>query len=77
MNLPWWCLLFVALWYLPGVFATFALLLQKSIGGLDENGEPYWPVPVLRKVIALPLILVLLVILWPWVLWSEFRHSRR
>jgi hypothetical protein len=75
VNLPWWGWLLVALWCFPGVYAAFAFLLMKPIGGLEENGEPYKPTPFFRKIIAFPLALVLLVILWPWVFWSEYRHS--
>lgn len=77
MNLPWWGWLLIALWCFPGVYAAFALLLQKPIGGLDENGEPFKPVPLPRKLIVFPLVLVLLVVVWPWVFWSEYRNSRR
>ena len=67
----------IALWCFPGVYAAFALLLQKPIGGLDQNEEPYKTVSPWRKLIAFPLVLVLLVIHWPWVFWSEYRNSRR
>ena len=77
MNLPWWGWLLIALWCFPGVYAASALLLQKPIGGLDENGEPFQPIPLLSKLIVFPLVLVLLVIVWPSVLWSEYRTSRR
>ena len=77
MNLPWWCWLLLILWCLPGVLATFALLWQKPIGGLDENGEPFKPPALSGRVIAFPLILVILVLLWPCVLWTEWRNSRR
>jgi hypothetical protein len=74
--LPWWAWLLVALWCLPAVYAAFALLLQKPIGGLDENGEPPKAPPLSRKLIAFPLALALLLILWPWVFWSEYRQGR-
>lgn len=77
MKLPWWGWLLMAFWCLPGVYATFALLFQKPIGGLDDNGEPYESPPIIRRVITFPVVLVLLVILWPWSFWSEFRNSRR
>lgn len=77
MSLPWWGRLLIALWCSPGVYAAFALLVQKPIGGLDENGEPYKPIPLLRKLLLFPLMLVLLVILWPWFLWSESRIGQR
>jgi len=69
--------LLIAAWGLPAVHVAFAFLLMNPIGGLDENGEPYKPTPFLRKVIAFPLALGLLVVFWPCVLWSEHRHSRR
>jgi hypothetical protein len=59
------------------VYAAFAFLSMKPIGRLDENGESYKPTPFFRKIVAFPLALVLLLILWPWVFWSEYRHSRR
>ena len=77
MNLPWWGWLLITLWCLPGVYATFVLLFGKQIGGREENGEPFKPVPLVRKLIVLPLVLVLLLILWPWEFWSEFRDSGR
>jgi hypothetical protein len=77
MNLPWWCWLLMALWCLPGVCATFALLLQKPIPGLDENGKPFKSPPLIKKVIAFPLVLVLLAVLWPCVIWTEWRSGRR
>ncbi len=77
MNLPWWAWILVGLWCFPGVYSAFALLLQKPIGGLDIDGEPYPPVPVVRQIILFPLIVVLLMIVWPWVLLSEYRGSRR
>jgi hypothetical protein len=67
----------MALWCLPAVYATFALLLQKPIPGLDERGEPFKSPPLIKKVIAFPLVLVVLVVLWPWVIWTEWRESRR
>ena len=76
MSLPWWGWLLVALWCSPGVYAAFALLLQKPGGGLDEHGKPYRPPPFSRKLVAFPLALIVLVIVWPGILWSEFRHSR-
>jgi hypothetical protein len=76
MDLPWWGWGLIALWCLPALYAAVALLLQKPIGGLDDNGERYKPVPLYRKLIAFPLVLVLLIGLWPWLFWSEYRHSR-
>ena len=77
MDLAWWGWLLVAVWCLPGVYAAFAVLLQKPISGLDENDEPYKPIPLLRKLVFFPVVLVLLVIVWPWVFWSEGKHSSR
>jgi hypothetical protein len=65
MNLPWWGWLLIGLWCLPGVYATFGLLLQKPMGGLDENGKPFDAVPLPRRLIVFPLVLVLLVVVWP------------
>jgi hypothetical protein len=74
VNLPWWVWLLAALYCLPGVYGTFALMLQKPLPGLDENGEPYKSPPMIRRLIALPMVLVLLAIIWPYVMWSEYRH---
>ena len=77
MTMPWWGWMLVALWCSPGVYASFALLLQKPIDGLNDDAEPYKPVPLRRKLIAFSLVLVLLVVVWPWVFWSEYRSRRR
>jgi hypothetical protein len=76
VMLPWWGWVLVALWCLPGIYFAFALLLQKPIGGLDENGEVPKPIPVFKKVVMFPLVLAILLVLWPHVLWVESRHTR-
>ncbi len=64
MNLPWWAWLLIILWCLPAVYIAFCFLLMKPIGGLDDNGKLYKRTPFLRKLIAFPVGLVLLVVLW-------------
>ena len=76
MTTPWWGWMLVVLWCFPGVYAAFTLLLRKPVGGLDDGGEPCKQVPLRRKLIAFPVVLVLLVVVWPWVFWSEYRSGR-
>src|SRR4051794_19384668 len=77
MMVPWWGWALIALWCLPGVYCAVALLLQKPIGGLDEDGKVPQPIPLWRKLLLFPVVLVFLILLWPQVLWSEWRHSRQ
>jgi hypothetical protein len=76
MNLSWWGWLLLVLWCFPAVSGALALLLQKPILGLDENGEPYKPVPFLRTLLGFPFALLLLLFIRPRVFWSEYRDSR-
>ena len=77
MNLPWWGWVLVALWCAPVVYCTLALMLQKPLPGLDENGKPYDSPSLTRRIFAFPLVFVVLVIVWPYVKWSEWRNSRQ
>jgi hypothetical protein len=52
-------------------------MLQKPLPGLDENGKPYDSPSLTRRIFAFPLVFVVLVIVWPYVKWSEWRNSRQ
>jgi hypothetical protein len=51
------------------------VIMWEPVGGLDDDGKPYEPVPLSRKLIGIPLVLVLLVILWPVTLWAEMKED--
>jgi hypothetical protein len=76
MIMPWWGWVLVAVWCFPAVHGTFVLLFHEPFRCLTEEGEPVKPVPLSRKLLGFPVVLGLLVIIWPWVYWSEYRHSR-
>src|SRR5258708_4677884 len=73
---PWWWAL-IAAWCLPGVYCAVALLLQKPIRGLDEDGNIPKPVSVWRKIALFPLLLAILIVILPFVWWLEYWHSRQ
>jgi hypothetical protein len=73
MYVPWWVWV-LFLYSLPGVYATFAFMLAPPCLCLDEQGSPYRQPPLWRRLVALPLALVLLGILWPYVAWKEYRY---
>jgi hypothetical protein len=44
----------------------------KPLPGLDENGVPYRSPTLSRRILALPLVLVLSIVAWPCIVWQEY-----
>lgn len=75
-GVPWWGWMLVALWCFPAVYAAISLFRARPMLALDENGEPYRQAPLLTRLIFLPVAFAILVVVWPWAYWSDYRRSR-
>ncbi len=77
MDAPWWAWVLIAAYAAPGVYFTYVLLTMTPIPLLTEEGKLPTSPPLWRKVLVSPVILVIIVVAWPTILWSEYRHMRR
>jgi hypothetical protein len=74
--MPWWAWLLIALYCAPGVWTFVALLTMKPIYLLPEDGDPpFKPRPWWFRALMWPLVLVLVLVLWPVELWAELRPN--
>jgi len=72
MRLPWWVWLLLALYAGMGLYCFIALLTLRPIGGLPEEGEqPPKPLPLWLEVIRWPVAFLVVLVLWPTLLWPE------
>jgi hypothetical protein len=66
--MPWWVWLLVGLWCLPPALCVLAFLLMPSIPG-PEGETAVSLTDFLAKLLAAPLLLLVFIVFWPWLLW--------
>jgi hypothetical protein len=73
--LPWWILLLSILWCIPGLYIFVVLWRMKPIKALREDGTPYPERSLRTKILLSPILLLVMLFVWPVFVWEEFRSD--
>jgi hypothetical protein len=73
MSVPWW-LWALIIYCAPGVYCFVAFLRMKSVPlRLPDENEETRARPLWLRALLMPVVFVVLVLLWPIILWEEIR----